>query len=91
MKSRPFESVRKQKGLSLGSGRLLGTAHRAKTLLELVDATLGINKGTLTSEEGVRIGREAHRDAESFEHVGRTALRGGVVYKSETRMTDEQR
>lgn len=46
----------------LAAGRLLGTADRAKTLLELVDSTLGIDELFLSSEEGVRVGSHANRD-----------------------------
>ena len=40
----------------LGKSRLLGAAYRAETLLELVDATLGVHELVLTGEEGVRVG-----------------------------------
>lgn len=64
----------------MGPGGLLGPTHGAETLLELVDATLGIYKGALTSEEGVRIGREAHRNYEMFNTIdlfGLVRLGGG--------------
>lgn len=64
----------------MGPGGLLGPTHGAETLLELVDATLGIHKGALTSEEGVRIGREAHRNYEMFNTIdlfGLVRLGGG--------------
>ena len=47
--SKPIEN------LSLAQGRLLGATHRAETLLELVDTTLGVHKLVLTSEEGVGV------------------------------------
>jgi len=41
---------------------LFATSNRAKALLELVDATLGINEGGLTGEEGVCVGGDTHGD-----------------------------
>ena len=40
----------------LGKSRLLGATYGAETLLELVDATLGVHELVLTGEEGVRVG-----------------------------------
>ncbi len=44
-------------GIELG---LAGAAHRAEALLEFVDASLGVNKLLLTSEERMRIGCDTH-------------------------------
>ena len=40
----------------LAQSGLLGAAHGAEALLELVDTTLGVHELVLTGEEGVRVG-----------------------------------
>ena len=49
-----FQTNRKK--ISLAQGRLLGATHGTETLLELVDAALGVHELVLTREEGVGIG-----------------------------------
>ena len=61
----------------LGKSRLLGAAYRAETLLELVDATLGVHELVLTGEEGVRVGGDTAGNHVVLNTIDNLSLSGG--------------
>ena len=61
----------------LGKSRLLGAAYGAETLLELVDATLGVHELVLTGEEGVRVGGDTAGNHVVLNTIDNLSLSGG--------------
>ena len=61
----------------LGKSRLLGATNGAETLLELVDATLGVHELVLTGEEGVRVGGDTAGNHIVLYTIDNLSLSGG--------------